>query len=273
MGGVLSAESRINIGVPQGSVLGPILFLIYINDLPSIHEKAKFTIFADDTTAACEENSLEGAEVGMNDLQSRVQEWFDMNLLHLNADKTSKIIFTLRQGVPKDLTVKFLGVQLDPLLQWHSQIDAVASRLRSIVYALRCLAACSSENALRTAYFGLFHPVSTYAILAWGHAPQMKRLFALQRRAIRILGRVGYRDDCRHIFKAMGILTLPSVYILENLLWVQKNHDQYTSHEDLHNYETRNKNKLVPLYQRLTRCQSGPGFLAVKLYNKILILF
>ena len=137
------------------------------------------------------------------------------------------------------------------------------------MYALRCLAGCSSDRTLRAAYFGLFHPVSTYAVLSWGHAPQMKRLFALQRRAVRILGRLRYRDDCRCIFSNMGILTLPSVYVLENLLWVQRNRDQYRVHGDVHEYGTRSRNKLVPICQRLTRCQSGPGFLAVKLYNRL----
>lgn len=125
------------------------------------------------------------------------------------------------------------NVQLDPLLQWHSHIDTVAGSVRSI-RALHCLDGCSSDNALRIAYF---HLVSTCHF--------------------------NIRPDCRNVFSNMGIITLPLVYILQNLLWVQRNKDRYSVHEDVHNYGT-NINKLIPICQRLTRCQNGLGFLAVK---------
>ena len=80
---------------------------------------------------------------------------------------------------------------------------------------------------------------------------------------------LGYREDCRPAFKSIKVLTLPSIYILENLLYVKTNLDLFTTHSDLHDYETRQRDHFVPVYPRLERCRDGPGCLAVKLYNKV----
>ena len=82
---------------------------------------------------------------------------------------------------------------------------------------------------------------------------------------------LGYRDDCRESFKRLGILTLPSLYILENfsenLLYVKNNIHLFSAHEDIHPYPTRNRGNLVPAYWRLGRCQNCPGYWAIKYFN------
>ena len=162
-----------------------------------------------------------------------------------------------------------MGVQLDPELLWDAHVGSVTARLAKSLFVMRSLLGSVSLNTLRTAYFSLFHSTMAYAILAWGHAAQSKRVFGLQRRAIRLMCGLGYRDDCRDGFASLGILTFPSVYILECLLYLKKNEQQYKSNGDVHFYHTRYRDDLVTGYCRLRRCQDGPRSLAIKFFNRL----
>ena len=270
--GVDSAESGITIGVPQGSILGPLLFLIYINDLPLLEPSAKFTLFADDTTISATASSLEDALGIAERLQADAERWFGVNGLHLNVDKTNRVIFSMRDtGVTSgDMQyVKFLGVHLDARMQWGIHIDIISKSLKSCLFVLRSLAQCVSYASMRLAYFGLFHCKLSYAILAWGHSTHADRVFGLQRKAVRLISGLGFRDDCKEAFITQRILTLPSLYMLECMLYVRKNVDVYLSHSDVHGHDTRHRHNLVPGYCRIGRTRDGPGYYGPKLFNRL----
>ena len=117
-----SARGEINIGLPQGSILGPILFLIYINDLPYIDQQSKYTLFADDTTVSVCADTLEASLEGSMDAQN----WLNSNKLLLNIEKTTRMVFSMRELHQTNSnmdTVKFLGVSVDPKLKYGVPIS------------------------------------------------------------------------------------------------------------------------------------------------------
>ena len=133
---------KVTCGVPQGSVLGPILFLIYINDLPNVTERLQFYLFADDTNIYCQSDTLESLVVTVNCELKLLKKWLDTNKLSLNIDKTNYIIFHSKsKKLPSEpLTkigkkhikrvkfVKFLGLLLDENLDWKYHLNELSKK-------------------------------------------------------------------------------------------------------------------------------------------------
>ena len=118
-----------------------------------------------------------------------------------------------------------------------------------------------------TAYFSLIESHMSYGLLGWGHAPQAKRIFALQRRVIRIIYGAGYRDDIRHTFAELGVLTLPCLYIMQCLLLIWNVNHAY--HKDCRGYFTRQGELINIEYLRLKSSRTSFNYFSKRLYNKL----
>ncbi|KAG7299149.1 hypothetical protein JYU34_017682 [Plutella xylostella] len=270
-------------GVPQGSILGPFLFLVYVNDLPFLVDKlCEIVLFADDTSLIFKLKRQEVNFDNANSTLSIVANWFTVNNLALNSKKTKCIKFTLPnvRQVETYLTLNndklelvnetvFLGITIDSKLQWGPHIERIAGRLSSAAYAVRTIRQLTDVDTARLVYFSYFHSVMSYGILLWGRAADINQIFVLQKRAIRAIYVLGSRISLRDTFKEIGILTVPCQYIYENIMYVRKNLNSFSKVGATHGIETRNKNKLLFPTLRLSKTNTSFMGNCIRFYNKL----
>ena len=179
-----SATLSIKTGVPQGSILGPLLFLIYVNDIHA-STSSKILSFADDTTIIVQSTNQNSLIQKANDTLSEIDTWFCSNRLFLNLTKTKFMIISPHQtSIKKDLTQlsirnnaidrssshKFLGLHIDEHLTWKTHISHLNSKIAHALYTLKQVKNTLPTKALRTIYFSIIHPHVLYGITAWGVA-------------------------------------------------------------------------------------------------------
>ena len=259
-------------GVPQGSVLGPLLYLIFCNDLYKCIEKCKVIMFADDTTLYKTHRSLNYLIQCINHDFKILADWFYANKLSLNVAKTNYIVFR-----PKSMTLnledlklnfgnetinrvdytKFLGIFVDSHLNWNRHVEHVCSQLSKSLYILQVSKNQMPSWALRTLYYAYFHSHINYGLTLWGPMCTMSksnRIVKSQKKAIRCIDSAQYNAPTNPLFKKYHMIKFPDIIDLElaklgfliskNMLPnpVQK---LFRTGADFHNYNTRNRNNPV----------------------------
>lgn len=268
--GQISTWRKMERGVPQGSVLGPLLFLIYINDLPQNIPTQSICLYADDTSLINSGDVLEELKQKTNTTLQEAENWFNINQLQLNREKTNVLTcYTKRNENVTGKTAKFLGVTLTDTLTWTEHTSQLRRRLASSLYCLRVVTKNLTLSESRNVYFAYFHSVATYGLLVWGVSSDLESIFRLQKRAIRTLAGLAYRESCRTHFRRMGIQTLPACFIRACLEYAHNRRDTLQRNADLHSYRTRYGNEMLIPYHRINKSQNNFNYVSVKLYNAL----
>ena len=197
--GEISNELLILFGVPQGSCLGPLLFLIYINGLPNISNNAEFVLFADDTNIFVKAKNRMLAYENANKILKAVHLYYMLvNKLHINMSKCcfidfkpdSNLCLKINNVVIKQVNeARFLGVTLDENLNWKSHIHKLSKKLSCSAGILNLIKDSIPEDLYKSLYFTLFENHLSYGITVWGGVSnnKLELLFKLQKKCMRIL--------------------------------------------------------------------------------------
>ena len=268
--GNYSDVSMIDKGVPQGSVLGPLLFLVMVNDLSS-NMSCYTLLFADDTSLYASNDKIGDLKLFMSNSFNEAADWFQANGFKLNENKTQKILFTLTgdDGNGMEQPVNLLGVILDNRLSWRDHIESVCIRLSRVIYLLRSLKSIITKEFLRSAYHAFFESVLRYGIHIWGNGTGVDGVLLLQKKAVRILTGSSYDAHCRELFRKERLLTVTNLYILECLLKVKLNLDDYGIGSDHHSHLTRFNYQLVTPKVRLAKSKNWYSNIAIEMFNKL----
>ena len=184
LNGVMSDFKSVIYGVPQGSILGPLLFILYINDIANCSVCLMFILFADDTNLFFSCKDLAHLFHNVNTELEKLSVWFRANKLSLNVKKTNYILFGLKHmpaGVTYNVSIdgqaverveytKFLGVFIDEKLNWKKHIEHIASKISKGIGAMGRVRNIVPNKALLMLYYALVYPYLTYCNIVWGSA-------------------------------------------------------------------------------------------------------
>lgn len=293
-----SDKKNIEYGVIQGSTLGPLLFLIYMNNLGKVNiNSGQAFLYADDTALLFHGDSWEevygAAEHGL----LTVKRWFDQNRLTLNLKKTKQISISLRAdgdppdiqqlrlhtcGTPRECVTcervdrvteyQYLGIWFDQRMRWTSHVQFVRSKLRKFIYIFSNLNRVLSPDLLKTVYYAYVQSVLQYGILVWGGALKttLTPLSILQKAIIKVALKKDRRFPTDQLFDEFKVFNITQLFVKSLILFMFKNRLDIFQ-QTTHNYRTRSAVNTGIIIPRVSKAfnLTNPFYIASVLFSKL----
>lgn len=283
-------------GVPQGTVLGPILFIIFINDLLTVKSSGTILSYADDTVILYEAENWSSLRHKISKDLKEIKLWLDKNLLTMNIKKTKFLPFaSYKNSLPeysqivlhasncksdecncetfieKAETFKYLGLTLDTNLKWDAHISLLVKKLRGFCYVFKQLREFLSIKILKQVYFALVESHISYGIIGWGgiYKNTLKNLETTQKLIIKIIFRRNINFNSNELYNEANILDIRQLFCKIVLQKLYKSPGIINASLENNIYFTRSKeNKIIdyPIVKK-TQGKRSYSYLSIKIYN------
>ena len=236
LNGSNSNSLPVTCGVPQGSILGPLLFLLYINDINSVSKVLTFVMFADDTHLFIKGRNLDSLTTVLNSELEIITDWFCANLLSLNIKKTNYILFGNRkvcdipvfinhEKISRVYETKFLGIIIQANLKWNAHINAVKNKISKSLGIINKAKHLLTSFHLKSLYQTLIEPYLNYCCIIWASPDKntaLETIHIIQKRAVRLILYAKARAHAKPLFYKLNILNIYELCRLQILLFVFK---------------------------------------------------
>ena len=292
--GEKSSPKKVICGVPQGSILGPLLFFIYINDLSNVCKSMMPLLFADDTNLFKSGKDSNQIKIEIERELIHISEWLKINKLSLNIKKTQFLIFSSKNSaIPKielkidghkieqTFTTKFLGVIIDSQLSWISHINYICGKIAKGIGIILKARKLFDRETLITLYYSFIYPYLQYCNHVWGNTyiTYLQKLYILQKRIVRIIAGVKPREPSAPIFEDLKILSIfdINIYVIGKFMFEVYHHESlkvfvlmFKANSDVHNHSTRQAGHFhLPLPKKMIG-KSNVSYRGALIWNKIM---
>ena len=284
IGNTQSKLDYIKCGVPQGSILGPLLFLLYINDIVLSSMVFKFNLFADDTSLFYSNSDQAEATKIVNSELENISQWLAANKLSLNVGKSKLLIFNKKKDFNPNLSIslngqileevdhaKYLGVLVDNKLNWNFQLNAVKLKLAKGTGLLAKIRHYVPNDTLKSLYFSFVNPYIDYNLLNWGMASdtQLQSISSKMKKSVRIMS---FKDKYHHstpLFKELEILPLAQFIKFKYCKFMWKLMNQTLPPSLASNFNVNDRNQLFNSISRLESLHNFVRFAGPRLWNNL----
>ena len=289
-----SVINQIETGVPQGSVLGPLLFIIYVNDIVNCINDGKTTLFADDTSILLHDSNLKLLKIRSEKTLKDIYDWLISNKLTLSWEKTFFVIYNSYKKRSDEITelkvydneikrvksVKYLGMIIDENLSWSSHVKSlcnILSRNFNLFYNIRNII---PDHLKRQIYYSLVYSQIQYGIELYGACSKqlLNKIQTLQNKLLKVLYNLPYRTDTNVIHSSLNILKIDDirklnilkfVYEAVNRISIRQFNNYYRFHRDIHNRSSRQNDRLYPERVRTKYGENTLNCIGSKLWNSL----
>lgn len=286
-----SNQQNVTVGVAQGSVLGPLQYLLYVHSLKLVNLGCKYFMFADDTVLVYSAENEDELEQAINRDLDLYSQWLCYNKLTINIKKTVYMIIkqqgkrscnpTVRlnnQVLTQVTEYNYLGLIISNNLTWNSHINKVINKVAPIIGVLKRCSHQLNDNTRFLLYNSFIEPHFRYLLPCWGNASDylVKKLKRLQNKSIKTLFKLNYFTPSVDLYKHYPFLSFSQLRTLEQskLIYCVKNklletNTNLKQNKDYHNYNVRHKFAIRNTFARTKKKQDSPYQRGIQVYNEI----